>query len=630
MNEFLYGTYGFLADSVVQAAESTPTIALYFGTAPVNLIRNYASAKIVNFPVKVSSYGDAEKKIGVSSDWGKYTLSEAVEAHFNNGMGNIGPIFVINVLDPTVNRKADETTKSLTFVNGRASFASKDIILDTFALAGKAEGVDYNIFYDFKNEKVNVVSANESALLSGTIAASYYEVDTAGIDTSTIIGTKSETGVYTGIQAAALLYQNYKAVPNLFAAPGWSKYPEVYKALVAAATKLNGHWDGFVYADIPLKYVVPTEYTVVTSPDPGDNPSTSSWYEYDAEAHSYAVSADTQVNTEKTYYTIAEEEATPDPSDNPSTKGWYEKSGTTYTLSTDSEVDGGKTYYVVTPTTVSNADPGDNPKTSGWYELDGADYVASNDTQVDTNKTYYQASATEEADNDTIAKTIAWKENNGYTNERSKVFWPKALGTDGKDYFLSTLAMVETLRTDLAHDGVPFETCGNKEVAVVKQYFGATSANAGYDVTEANKLCEKGIATLAFWGDAWRLWGDSTAAYTFGGDMDARDIFDVSMRMLFYLTNRFQRVWAPTIDKPFTLSVRDTILTREQENLDSLVALGALIGKPKIIFEADSNPISDIKEGNFRFDIQVTPTPPLRSARAYVAYTDAGFSAYFE
>ena len=168
------------------------------------------------------------------------------------------------------------------------------------------------------------------------------------------------------------------------------------------------------------------------------------------------------------------------------------------------------------------------------------------------------------------------------------------------------------------------------EVAVVKQYFGEASANAGYDVTEANKLCEKGIATLAFWGDAWRLWGDSTAAYTFGGDMDARDIFDVSMRMLFYLTNRFQRVWAPTIDKPFTLSVRDTILTREQENLDSLVALGALIGKPKIIFEADSNPISDIKEGNFRFDIQVTPTPPLRSARAYVAYTDAGFSAYFE
>ena len=112
--------------------------------------------------------------------------------------------------------------------------------------------------------------------------------------------------------------------------------------------------------------------------------------------------------------------------------------------------------------------------------------------------------------------------------------------------------------------------------------------------------------------------------------MDVRDIFDVSIRMLLYLTNRFQRVWASSIDKPFTLSMKDTILTREQENLDALVALGALIGAPKITFDQDLNPLAEIREGNFRFDIQVTPTPPLRSASAYVAYTDAGFSAYFE
>ncbi len=538
MSEFLYGTYGFLADSVTQAAESTPTIALYVGTAPVNLIRGFADAKIINFPVRVSSLGDAQTKIGVSSDWGKYTLSEACVAHFDNAMGNIGPIYVINVLDPDVHKKGTQTTKSLTFVNGRASFASKDIILDTFAIANKAEGTDYNIYYDFNTEKVNVVSANEADPLVGTIAASFYEVDTTGIATANIIGSKTEAGVYTGLRSAELLYQNYKAVPNLFAAPGWSQFPEVYKALVAEATKLNGHWDGFVYADIPLTYTTDT-------------------------------------------------------------------------------------YTEVTPAS------GANPHELGYYELADDQYILTEDTTVDESKTYYTKSSTE-SNNDTIAKTITWKENNGYTNERSKVFWPKALGTDGNVYNLSTLAMVETLRIDLAHDGVPFETCGNKEIAVTKQYFGATSTNAGYDVTEANKLCENGIATLAFWGDAWRIWGDSTAAYTFGGDMDARDIFDVSLRMLFYLTNRFQRVWAPTIDKPFTLAVRDRILTREQENLDALVALGALIGKPKIIFESDSNPLSEIREGNFRFDIQVTPTPPLRSARAYVAYTDAGFSAYFE
>ena len=34
--------------------------------------------------------------------------------------------------------------------------------------------------------------------------------------------------------------------------------------------------------------------------------------------------------------------------------------------------------------------------------------------------------------------------------------------------------------------------------------------------------------------------------------------------------------------------------------------------------------------GDFRWDIPVTPTPPLKSATVYVAYTDEGFSAYFD
>ena len=46
---------------------------------------------------------------------------------------------------------------------------------------------------------------------------------------------------------------------------------------------------------------------------------------------------------------------------------------------------------------------------------------------------------------------------------------------------------------------------------------------------------------------------------------------------------------------------------------------------------ADSFTIDyDIMNGDFRWDIAVTPTPPLKSATVYVAYTDAGFSVYYE
>ena len=536
-SEYLYGTYGQLANSVVSATAEAPSVALYVGTAPVNLVRGYATAGIINTPVKIANYTDAQAKIGVASDWDKYTLSEAVEAHFNNANGNVGPIYVINVLDPATHRKSAATTKSLNFVNGSATFVSEDIILDTLAIAGKAEGTDYAVSYNFTTHKVTILSIDAEAPLDGAVTVTYNEVDTTNIDTGSIIGTKSDTGVYTGLQAAELIYQKFNAVVNLIAAPKWSQYPAVYKAMVAKATKLNGHWDSFVLADIPLVYDVVT-YPEVTEPT-------------------------------------------------------------------------------------------GNPSTSGYYELVDGEYVPSEDTTVESGKTYY-TKVTTATNNDTIAKAKTWKTNNGYTAERSKVFYPKANGTDGNVYFLSTLACVEMLRLDLIHNGVPMETCGNKEVAANKQFFGASSTNAGYSVTEANQLCAAGIDTLAFWGGAWRLWGDHTAAYTFDSvDVDPRAIFDVSMRMLFYLTNRFQITWATTIDKPFKVQLKDTILVREQERLDALVTMGALVGTPRIAFEEAYNSIDDIKHGNFRWDIQVTPTPPLKSASAYVAYTDAGLSAFF-
>ena len=53
-------------------------------------------------------------------------------------------------------------------------------------------------------------------------------------------------------------------------------------------------------------------------------------------------------------------------------------------------------------------------------------------------------------------------------------------------------------------------------------------------------------------------------------------------------------------------------------------------GEPQIVFLESENSTTDIMNGDFRWDIAVTPTPPLKSASVYVAYTDAGFSVYYE
>ena len=231
---------------------------------------------------------------------------------------------------------------------------------------------------------------------------------------------------------------------------------------------------------------------------------------------------------------------------------------------------------------------------------------------------------------DTITKAIAWKKANAFTGERSKVYWPQGVDNLGNVYHLSTMAVVELMRADFSHNSVPMETCGNKAIPVIKQYFGANAKNRGFDQQTGKELTQNGISTAVAWGGEWVLWGDHTAAYTYGANVDPRAIFDVSMRMLMHITNDFQREWSPEIDEPMTRALKDRIINREQEKLDGYVSMGALLGSPVILFLESENSTTDVMNGDFRWDIAVTPTPPLKSASVYVAYTDAGFSVYYE
>lgn len=483
MAEYKYGVYGVIGNDIARNASQAGMAPVYFGTAPVHLLADPAGA--VNVPVKISHLSDAQKKLGHFSDsakWGKYTLCEAVAAHFANKNGNVGPIYVINVLDPATHKKSGRTTKSLTFTNKKATVEADDIILSSFAIDDKVPGTDYTVDYDFDTGVLTVTDKGGSAMT--TVTASYDTVDTEAVTAATVIGGTGEDGSVSGITALKLVYPACNTIPTYLAAPGWSDKKDVYDALVAASQNINGHWCAFVYADIP----------------------------------------------------------------------------------------------------------------------------------VDTNKT--------------IAAAKAWKQANGYTSGFSKVFWPMA--KDGSTvYHLATLALVEKIRCDMANGDVPFETEGNKAIPVTGLYFGEGTRANSFDKSDANQLTAAGISTAIYWESNWRMWGDHTAAYTYGGNHKAREIFDVNMLMLFYIANSFQKEWGTTVDRPMTLALRDTILNREQEKLDVLVAKGALIGAPSVEFLETNNATPDMRNGDFRWDISATVTPPLKSATGVVCYTDAGFSAYF-
>ena len=486
---YKHGAYGEITSSKVTDAQQSDVVAAYIGTAPINLIRGYADANLINMPIKVANMSDTQSKLGYSDDWEKFTLCEAFAQHFDNTVGNVGPIYVVNVLDPATHKAAGKTTKELTFTNMRAEFESSDIILDTFAIADKVEGVDYSLEYNFAKGTVVVKLLKADA--AAALQCSYDAVEVSKVTEDDILGQTTAEGLYTGLHAMKLLYQYHNAVLNMLAAPGWSHIPAVYKAMVSIVQKLNGHWDGFVNADIPLK------------------------------------------------------------------------------------------------------------------DEDGAAI-------------------------DTIAKAQAWKETHGYTSEFSKVYWPKVKDGSGRVFHLSTAGQATMLRVDLNHDGVPFESPSNKEIMATAQYFGADSKSNGFDQQTGNTLNEKGITTACFWGGQWVLWGPHTAAFAYNVGTDARAIFDVNIRMLMYITNSFQMDHGTEIDQPMTPQDKDTILNEEREKLDTLTGIGALIGSPSVDFLETENSESDMMNGDFVWNFNVTNTPPFKSGTARVSYTDDGFAAFFE
>lgn len=235
---------------------------------------------------------------------------------------------------------------------------------------------------------------------------------------------------------------------------------------------------------------------------------------------------------------------------------------------------------------------------------------------------------------DTYEKAIEWKKKHGINNSVSSVWWPRVTGSDGNVYHLSTLATVEQMRIDYDNENIPMETCSNKSIPVIKQYFGVNSVNNGFGEIIGNELNAAGIGTAIPSGGQWVLWGGHTAAYQYGVDNDASIIFDVSIRMIQYIMNGFQQRHAAKIDQPMTTALRDAVLEEEQDQLDSLVGSGALLRdvenglSPTISFVTDGDSYTNWVNGEFYFSALATPTPEAHYFHLSCKWSDAGYTSF--
>ena len=247
---YKHGAYGESVANSDRASTQSRFAPIYVGTAPAHTLQGGAAT--LNTPVVVTSFMDAVRKVGYSDDWAKYTLCEAIHAHFR--INEIGPLVLINCLDIEAHKAdAGEQSQSLTPINGRISITNAEsIILSSVVVGTKILGTDYNIAYSHETQTILITQAIAGGLGTEALTITYETIDATGITESEIIGTSDGEGINTGLHAVKDVYQVTGLVPSMLLAPGFSDIPAVHDAMIEMSRNVNSHWDLVVWSDIPL------------------------------------------------------------------------------------------------------------------------------------------------------------------------------------------------------------------------------------------------------------------------------------------------------------------------------------------------------------------------------------------
>lgn len=258
MADYLHGAYGEINAVGTRVADTSQGAIVYVGTAPVHTVEG--GADNVNVPIVVNNMAEARKKLGYSDDWASYTLCEAMHVHFD--IKGVGPLVMINVLDPNnaAHKNSTKVTASKTPVNGAIVIPeAESIIVDTIAVKTtgqspetKVKGTDYSVAYNADKEELTIRELSSGSLGTNALSVEYYTIKPDGVTSTDVIGSSDGLGMNTGIFAVKDVYQVTGYTPSFLAAPGFSSIPAVHSAMYQNSVKVNGHWDVYMFVDLPI------------------------------------------------------------------------------------------------------------------------------------------------------------------------------------------------------------------------------------------------------------------------------------------------------------------------------------------------------------------------------------------
>ncbi len=236
--------------SVIASVTSGIT-PVYIGTAPINMCETHN----VNEPILCYSYAEAVKNFGVSSDFEKFTLCEAIDAHFSKfGMA---PIVLINVLDSKTHKKS-VAEESIEKINGVYKIEKLGVLPQSIVATGHD-----NLIKQFDDDGYILLTlTTEEAPAQITVA--YDILDPTLVTSADIVGgIEVGTGKKKGLELVSSVFPKYRLIPSLILAPKFSTDSVVAAVMETKASLINGCFKGFALVDID------TETAVTYSDAPG-------------------------------------------------------------------------------------------------------------------------------------------------------------------------------------------------------------------------------------------------------------------------------------------------------------------------------------------------------------------------
>lgn len=212
-----------------------------------------------------------------------------------------------------------------------------------------------------------------------------------------------------------------------------------------------------------------------------------------------------------------------------------------------------------------------------------------------------------------------------YGSKYCKPYWG-LFGYGDKVYHGSTIGAYMMQKYDTANNGVPYVSTSNKEVFCDRVIVG-DNETLMISEQKANELNQVGITTANIINRTLRLWGAHMGNYDHAkiGNIAPEDRFDTTVRMSIFILNYLQNQYINEIDESFTRKDIDSIVNSIQTWLDSLVNDGVLL-YATVSFNNESNSDTDIANGDFVFDLNVTYGVIAKSITFKLQYTNTGIA----